>query len=296
MVHTLLSQMEGVNVDNQGAYKDMLYMVFEHAPNLGAVWELFKNVDLGWLFTTENERVNFFVKFYQDTVRGTNAQNESSGAKLIEFYKIPEKMRGRMRSLLFSTLPEYAKTDEEPSSEHVHIIVKSVISKRYLSVHEVLDVLTELSEAKSLSRQCLLPDILNSECLEKDWRETPLSRKVDICKLWVITRLDSKSRVSSLSAIEKIATVYEAINEIMQCSLNITNTYLAQEISTYVVEKKLEGAKAISVLGAFASIEKCVAVVQNCYKSHVCKTLEQTPEMEKKLMIPNAILNECSKI
>ena len=59
MVHTLLSQMEGVNVDNQGAYKDMLNMVFEHAPNLDAVWELFKNVDLGWLFTIENERVNF---------------------------------------------------------------------------------------------------------------------------------------------------------------------------------------------------------------------------------------------
>ena len=181
-------------------------------------------------------------------MRGTNAQNESSGAKLIEFYKIPERMRGRMRSLLFSTLLEYAKTDEEPSSEHVDIIVKSVISQRYLSVYEVLDVLTELSEAKSLSRQCLLPDILNSECLEKDWRETPLSRNVDICKLWVITRLDSKSCASSLSAIEEIATVYEAINEIMQCSLNSTNTYLAQEISAYVVEKNWKVRKLFQFL------------------------------------------------
>ena len=100
----------------------------------------------------------------------------------------------------------------------------------------------------------------------------------------------------NLSAVEKIATVYEAIDEIMKCSLNISNRDLAHCVSSHVVESLLKGVKAISVLDAFGLIEKCAAVVQDCYKFHVCKIMEQTPEMKKNSkMIPNEILNECSK-
>ena len=193
IVHALLSLMAGENVGSQDAHQDILYVVLKHAPKLDAVWELFKNVNLSWFFTTEHEKVNFFVKFYHDTVRGTSTENETAGLRLIEFYKIPEVMRGRMRALLFSTLLEYAKSDEESNREQVNIFVESVTLEKYLEMYEVFEILSELSKSNSVPRQKLLLEILNSECFGKDWHETPFPIKVDVCKLWVITRVINKS-------------------------------------------------------------------------------------------------------
>ena len=135
---------------------------------------------------------------------------------------------------------------------------------------------------------------MNNEQFGKDWRETSFLRKVDICKWWVITRVVNKSRVSSPSHVEKTTAVYEAIDQIMQCRLNLSNKGLAEEVSAAVVEKRLRSVKAISVLEAVSRIERCGAVVQDCYKFHVNKALE-IQGVKKSSMIPNEILNECSK-
>ena len=293
---TLLSHMKNTNSNIQAAKQELLPTVLKQAPCLTVISELFKSENINWLFDSEDEKLNFFVKFYQGNVQSNNTKKESAGAKLIEFYEIPMKIRSRMRRFLFSTLLEYAKSDDESNREQVNIFVESVTSEKHLEMYEVLEILSELSKSKSTPRRKLLLEILNNECFGKDWRETPFSRKVDICKLWVITKVVNKRRVSSLSDMEKITTVYEAIDEIMKCSLNMSNRDLGQHVSSDVVERLLKGVKAVSFLEAFARIEKCSTDVQDCYKFDVCKILEQTPNMAKKSkMIPHEILNECAK-
>ena len=293
LVDTLLSHIKDKNGNDQVAYQDLLDLVLEHAPNLDAVWNLFESVDFCLFFTNEDEKVDFFVKFYQRITRETSTQKESAGAKLenlVEFQKIPEKIRGKMRKFLYLTLLEYAKSDDELNGEHVKIFLKSIISDRVLFMYQVLEILMELSKSKSVPCQNLLLEILNNERFE-DWRETSRSRKVDICKSWVITRVVNLSSVSSLSGVDKIIAVFEAIDAIVQCSLNILYRNLAQEIFTYVVETILRKEDAISFLQAFASIEKCGTVVQDCYKFHVSKMLKQVPKVVKK---SSKFLKECS--
>ena len=298
MVDTLLSHIKKKNGNDKVAHQDLLDLVLKHVPNLDAVRELFESTDIYCLFNNEEEKVDFFVKFYQGKVRATSTQKESAGAKLVEFYKIPEKIRCRMHKFLSSTLLEYAKADnEELNDDHVEIFLESIISENdLLYTFHVLEILTELSKSKSASRQTLLLEILNDQLFGEYWRETPHLRKVDICKLWVITRVVNKSRASSLtekslSITEKIVTAYVAIDAIMQCSLNISDKALAQDVSTCVEERILRSADAISILQAFARIEKCAPVVQDCYKSHVRRVLEKAPKMIKKLSM---VLKECS--
>ena len=287
MAGALLSHIKKRNGYDQVAHQNLLDLVLDHAPNLEAASEVFESVDFCWFFTNEDEK----VKFYQGTTRGTSTQKKSVGAKLIEFYNTLEKIRGRTNKFLFSTLLEYSKSDEELNDEHAQIFQRSIISGKYLDMNQVLAVLMELSKSKSIPRQNLLLEILNKELFEQQWRTTQLARKVEICKSWVINRMVNNSRASSLGGADKIAAVYGAIDAIMQCSLNISNKPLAQNLSTYAAEKLLRNEDAISFLQTFVSIEKCVGVVQECYISHVRKILVQAPKVVKK---SSMFLKECS--
>ena len=287
MAGALLSHIKKRNGYDQVAHQNLLDLVLDHAPNLEAASEIFESVDFCWFFTNEDEK----DKFYQGTTRGTSTQNKSVGARLIEFYNILEKIRGKTNKFLFSTLLEYSKSDEELNDEHADIFQRSIISGKYLDMNEVLAVLMELAKSKSVSRQNLLLEILDKELFEQQWRTTQLARKMEICKSWVITRMVNNSRASSLGGADKIAAVYGAIDAIMRCSLNISNKPLAQNLSTYAAERFLRNEDAISFLQTFVSIEKCVAVVQECYMSHVRKILVQAPKVVKK---SSMFLKECS--
>jgi hypothetical protein len=212
----------------------------------------------------------------------TKTQEKTVGAMLIEFYKIPKKMRGRMNIYLFSTLLEFSTSDDELSGEHTEIFLKSIISRKYLDENQVFDVLMALSKSKIVARQNLLLKILSNDLFWQHWRDASLQRKVEICKSWVITRVVNKSCTNSLGGVNKIVAVYEAVDALMQCSLNIGNKTLAQDVCTCVVERILRNEDAVSVLQAFATIEKCVPVVQDCYKSHVRIKLSEAPKTVKK--------------
>ena len=280
-VNELLFNIKIKNSDDQLVHQKLLHFMLKCAPTLDETFDLFENYDVPQFFDTEEKKVDFFVKFYQDQQRGYSTQSKSSGAKLIEFFKIPEKMRGRLYNLLYSILLEYAKSDEELKNEHVKIFLHSVISNKDLDMPRVLEILKELSKSKSIPRQDLLLKILSNNLFEQDWHGTLHDEKVKICTSWVTTRVTNKNARND-GGSEGTAAVYEAMNAIMQCSLNIANETLAKKVFTKVVEKMLRNEDTISVLKASASIEKCVAVVQECYKSHVRNILRQTPGVVRK--------------
>ncbi|CAB4036239.1 Hypothetical predicted protein, partial [Paramuricea clavata] len=283
MVGALLLHIKEKNGNDLVAHQYLLHLVLKHAPTLDDALELFESVDFRWFFTNEDEKVHFFVNYYQDTMQCNNTHEKTVGAKLTEFYKTPKKIRGRMNKYLFSTLLEFSTSDDELSGEHAEIFLESIISRKYLDGNQVFEVLVELSKSKSVPRQNLLLTILNNDLFWQHWRDASLQRKVEICKSWVITRVVNKSRTnSSLGGVDKIVEVYEAVDALMRCSLNIGNKILAQDVCTCVVEGILRNEDAVSVLKACASIEKYAAVVQDCYKSHVKIKLTQAPRMVKK--------------
>ena len=287
----LLLSMKTANADNLKAHQELLCRVLRNAPTFDVTWELFQNPDVLRFFTNEAKKVDFFAKFYQSTTRATTTQQESAGEKLVEFYKIPNKIRGRMQKDLVSTLLEYAKSDEELNDEHANIFLKliiSLISGKYFDINQVHMVLIELSKSKFVSRQNLLLQILDEELFEQYWHDMSLQRKVDICESWVMTQV---MRANSLCGMNRVVTVYEAFDAIMQSSLNNSNALLARKVSTKVVERILKKEDVISVLQAYVGIEKCVTVVQECYIFHVWKILVQASKVVKR---PSMSLNKNS--
>ena len=275
--------------NGQTTHKKLLHLVLKNAPTLDDALKLFTSPEVTQFFANEDERADFFVKFYQQKSRDST-QKKSAGAKLVEFYKMPKNIREKMQKYLFPILLEYSKSNDELKDRHVNMFCKSIVLEKDLGTVEVLKILMELSKSKSVPRQDLLLDILDNRRFEKDWNQASHVDKVNICKSWVMTRFRNKKWPSNLAGVDKIVAVYGVIDAIMRCSLNTSNKALAEDVSSYVAEKVLRN-EGISVLKAFPSIEKCVAVVQDCYKSHVRKILKQTPKVVKK---SSNILKECS--
>ena len=267
--------------DDQFAHRELLRVMLQSAPTLNSALGLFKRSDFLRFFANENEMVNFFVKFYEDRQRDTSTSKEI-GAKLIEYFQIPEIFRNKMHKLLYPIMLEYAKSDGELKGEHVKMFVSCIVNGSALPLEQVSALLTELSNSKSVPRQNLLLQILDNELFETKWHEIKQAQKVEICNSWVLLKVNTKWRTKGLFGVDKTVSVYEAIDQIMRCSLNVKNTPLAEDVSTYVVEKALAKEDTINILQAFAAIEGCVPIVQECYKSHVRKLLIQTPKVVKK--------------
>ena len=284
-----LNPKEIKNQDDRIAHQKLLHVVLKSAPVLSAALDLFKRSDVQKYFASDDETVNFFVKCYQDRRQNTTTRKEI-GAKLIEFFQIPKMFRDKMHKSLYPILLDYAKSEDELKDEQVDIFLNSIIMEDVLAAEQVFALLVELSKSRLVARRNLLLEILNNKLFEQFWQEAPLAKKVTICKSWVMTRVNYM-RGGSISGVDKTKAVYEAIDTIMQCSLNVNNQNLVEDVSKYVVEKILVNEDGISVLQAFASIEKCAVVVQECYKSHAKKILEQAPKVVRK---SSKFLKDCS--
>ena len=281
MIGALLINIKDGN-DQIAPHKELLHLLMKEAPTFDDALDLFKSNDVQQFFASEGERVDFFTKFYKSKSRDDSTQKKSAGAQLVELYKIPKDVREKMKEDLFLTLLEYSKSDDELEDEQVDTFLSLIVFEDCLNMDQVLELLMELSKSKSVPRQDLLRVILDNELFGQDWDQTTHVAKVKICKSWVITRFRNNEQASSLSGVDKVVAVYKAIDFIMRCYLNISNRDLAQDVSTYVVETILGNEDTLSVLQAFANIEECVADVQDCYKSHVRKILEQTPMVVKR--------------
>ena len=277
MATSLLSKIP-VNVDCDIA--QLLDLVVKSAPNLDTVLELFESPAVERLFTSENKKMEFFLKYCESTTR---CNNKSAGTKLTAFHNIPPKFRLRMHKRLVSILLEYARSDNELNTEHGEIFLQ-LIKSGHLNKDQTVQVLMELSKSKSVLCQNLLLEILSKEkeIVEDHWYNMDFLKKKEICQSWINTRVVEKLRASGLVGANKVAAAYEAVDAIMRCSLTNSNYNLAQHVSGHAVATILRNEDVLSFLEALASIEKCTDVVQECYISHVKKKLKQDLKTMKK--------------
>ena len=289
MVSSLLLHIKEKNDDDKAIHQQLLHLVLENAQNIDVVWQIYEIVDFSLFFHSEEEKVSFFVDFYKQEDIGIKKQ--TVGLKLTGFCNIPKKIREKMHKFLIQILLQFANSDEDLNDEHAKIFLEVIITED-LSVNQLFQVFVELSRSKSAHRQDLLLKILDNELFDDHWREAELAQKLHICKTWVKERTMNMRCNSNLDDVEKIVTAYEAINAIMQCSLNISNKTLAKHLSTSVVEGILKRVEVISFIQAFDNLEKCAAIVQECYKSDLKNGLVQASKAVKKSKM---FLRECSR-
>ena len=289
MVSSLLLHIKRKNDDDKAIHQQLLLFVLENAQNIDAVWQIYEIVDFSLFFHSEEEKVSFFVDFYKQEDIGTKKQ--TVGLKLTGFCNIPKNIREKMHKFLIQILLQFAKSDEDLNDEHANIFLEVIITED-LGVNQLFQVFVELSRSKSAHRQDLLLKILDNELFDDHWRDAELAEKLHICKTWVKERTMNMRCNSNLDDVGKIVTAYEAINAIMQCSLNISNKTLAKHLSTSVVEGILKRVEVVSFIQAFDNLEKCAAVVQECYKSDLKSGLVQAPKAVKK---SRTFLRECSR-
>ena len=289
MVSSLLLHIKEKNDGDKAIHQQLLHFVLENAQNIDAVWQIYEIVDFSLFFHSEEEKVSFFVDFYNQEDIGTKKQ--TAGLKLTGFCNIPKKIREKMHKFLIQMLLQFAKSDEDLNDEHAKIFLEVIITED-LRVNQLFQVFVELSRSKSAHRQDLLLKILDNELFDDHWRDAELAEKLHICKTWVKERTMNMRCNSNLDDVGKIVTAYEAINAIMQCSLNISNKTLAKHLSTFVVEGILKRVEVISFIQAFDNLEKCAAIVQGCYKSDLKNSLVQASKAVKKSRM---FLRECSR-
>lgn len=280
MITALLSFMKVGNRDDQVAQQGMLRCVMKSAPNLVAAMSLFERSDTSRLFASENEKIDFFVTYFHEA-HNLSEEKQDLREKLIEFTELPKKVLSKLLKSLHSTLLEYAQSDEVLTEEETSALVKLFIPLENLGMDQLITTIMQFSV--SFPHQNVLLKILNDEPFAKIWLKISFERKVDICESWATTRVMNLSRGIEADSSGEVAVVYESIDAIMKCSLNVfIAETLAWSVADCVVKRILENKESdvLAVLQAFAAIEKCSPVVQKCYISHIEKIL--TPEQIKK--------------
>ena len=273
LVKQLFSRLK---VDNQDEYKKLLKYVMRTAPTLVDAMDLFQHYETSDIFATEDEKVDFFVRFLKDEDIKSK-KKKILWERLVVFHRMPEEIRSKIHKLVYSTLLEYAKSGDKYEDEDIKVLVELILSIKQLSMDKFIDVLNEFSTSKSFVPR-LLPQILDDESFKEAWLEIPLDAKVDIWKSWVMNQVVTIKNETNLDNAEMVVLVYHSMEAITQhCSLNAV---MAPKVSAHVVERVFESKDAIYVLDALESIENLSPVVKECYISHVKKIL--TPELVKK--------------
>ena len=277
LMDTLLKNIN-ITHEEKSVHRDLLQMVLEIAPNNEAVVELFDNPDTIQFFEDEPAKEDFFVKIFQGARYSGTARGV--GAKLVELLNIPEKLRGKLYGLVKSSLSDFVRSNEELKEEHGNAFLNLLVFDQCLHESDVVGWLVEISRSKSVPRHKLLLMILNNWLFRDDWHNTTMARKVKICSTWVTTKVANE--MCTNSGIDKTTAVYHGIEELMCCSLNKSNTKLAEEVSQTVTQNILKNEESLSVLKAFVNIEKYSIVVQDCYKTHVKEILVRDRRLIKK--------------
>lgn len=267
-----------ITLEEKSVHLDLLQMVLEIAPNNEAVVELFDNPDTNQFFEDEPAKEDFFVKIFQGAHYSGTARGV--GAKLVELLNIPEKLRGKLYGLVKSSLSDFVRSSEELKEEHTNAFLNLLVFDQCLNESDVVGLLVEISRSKSVPRHKLLLMILDTSLFRDDWHNTTMARKVKICSTWVTTKVASE--MCTNSGIDKTTAVYHGIEELMCCSLNKSNTKLAEEVSQTVTQNMLKNEESLSVLKAFVNIEKYSTVVQDCYKTHMKEILVRDRRLIKK--------------
>ena len=255
-----------LKVDNKDDHNKLLKYVMKSSPTLVEVVDLFQRPEISEMFANEEEKDNYFVAHCK------NKWVKSKNTKRF-WERLPgwprEKFRSKFYNLLFSTLLDYTKSDDELKDDDIQVLVELILSIKRFGMDQFIKVLKEFAASKSLSRQELLPQILDAEPFNETWHEIPLDTKVDICKSWVLNRVTNLQLEADM-----VVAVYQSIENITRhCSL---------EVSAHVIDKILESLDAVNILdvSVIQSVEKLSPAVTKCYISHIRKIL--TPQLVKK--------------
>ena len=281
MVDLLLSNVKIESRDDQITHQDLLHLALKAAPTWDCAIKGFTCPEVKKFFENDDEKTDFFIKFYKSNFKDAEIQNKSWGERLVEFSKIPNNIRAKMQEFLFPILLEFSKSDEELKDERVDVFLTSNILED-LDMHQVPQILLELSKSNASPRQDLLLDILDKESFRERWQQTSLTDKVNVCTSWIITRVVNNGWGKRPSSVDKIVAVYGAIDAIMKRSFNSSDKALVEEVSSFVMNAMLRNEDAKNVLKAFPNIEKFVTPVQDFYKDYVTKKIEQMPNVVKK--------------
>ena len=221
-----------LKVDNQDDHKELLKYVMKSAPTFVDAVELFQRSETSEIFATEGEKVDYFVKFVKEE-NIKRKKKKSLWERLILFYHTPEKIRSKIYNLLYKTLLEYAKSDDEDTD--IKVLVELILFIKHLNIDQFIDVLKKFSTLKSLSRQDLLLQILDNEDIKKAWLAIPLEEIEDICESWVVNRVTTVKTKTELTNLDMVMSVNQSIEAITKfCS---PNSSLAQKVSVHVLNR-----------------------------------------------------------
>ena len=284
MFHLLLSH---VTVNQHKAdpalHQTLLQKIRQNAPDMDAARELSECENVNLFFASGAEKEDFFANVSRNRSAGKSAKPVK---KLDEIAKILKMGSPEIsRDVVHTSMLAFATSVGGPKQNEVEAFFQLIASDQDMPIDKVQTVLEQLSKSKSVRHHNLLQELLSRKVFEGRWEKVSFVHKLSICTSWIDTQGSSETQKHGSGTI----TVYRAIDDIMSCSLNVSDTDLAEHLWKNV-SKRHEGVG--SILKAFKNVENFSSVVQEGYKNHVNAILKENAHLLRK---PSKTLKQWSE-
>ena len=276
---TLLIPVLQINEETRDVHRRFLRQMIDTAPDREAVVTLYEENVPDSFFISSTDKDHFFSEFFQDSFRNCSRRRVNPGESLLELSRMPGRLLPTMHEVVYTLLLDFSKSTEDPTAEHIEAFCElATLNNCFLSSKELESILSVLSCSKVSLLHGLLLNLLHIEKFESHWQELSFQKKVVICQVWVVTKL--KNSQSKGNAAEKFVSIYQAMEQLMSCTLNNADIALAKSICQEIVKPMENGAAFLKV---YKSIEKRYSdIIQECYKHHIRFLLHQDPSLTKK--------------
>ena len=282
MVDLLLSHVI-VNQHKDPLHRKLLQKMLGNAPDLDASLELSDDEKVNSFFASGKDKEQFFDHFYRSS---SAAKSTKSVKKLDEIVKIKKKGRPEIpREVVHTSMLAFATSVGEPKQSEVDAFFQLITSDQDMPIDKVETVLEKLSKSKSVRHHNLLLDLLKRKMFEGRWQKVSFAHKSSICTSWIEVNETQKHESGTV-------TVYQAIDDLMSCSLNVSDKGLAEHLCENVSKKLFKDESVGRVFKAFKNVEKLSPIVQDGYKNHVKSILKKDPRL---LRNPSKTLKQWSQ-
>lgn len=268
-----------INKETQQLHRQLLYNWLHAAPDRNALLHLYEVDDLDIFFTDVTDKEDIFIEIIESCHYSRKYARDNPGEHLLTLSEIPKQLLSKMERLVYESLLGFSRAIEQPAPAHVNAFLELVkLHGKCLSTKNVDTIFNELAHSTIPRIHGALLQILNSKVFQSSWYRIPLEQKVDICYVWIFTKL----RERRCTAEEKPAAAYEAVEELALCELNVENKELVAMMCKKVANEALKNVEASTIIRAYKSIEKCSETIQEYYKDHVRQMLQRDPRLVKK--------------
>ena len=266
-------------------HRKLLQKILGNAPDLDTSLELSDDDKVNPFFASGKEKEQFFDQFY----RSSAGKSTKSVKKLDEIVKIKKKGRPEIpREVVHTSMLAFATSVGEPKQNEVEAFIQLITSDQDMPIDKVETVLEQLSKSKSVRHHNLLLDLLKKKMFEGTWQKVSSAHKLSICTSWIDTREVNETQKHESGTV----TVYQAIDDLMSCSLNVSDKGLAEHLCENVSKRLFKDESVGRILKAFKNVEKLSPVVQDGYKNHVKAILKKDPRL---LRNPSKTLKQWSQ-